>query len=301
MRQNKRKPARTKPSSRENSIASVRTVFLARARQAVKASVAEFRDDMAKARTVLEVQRDLAERLERLCGTFPALLHGYAGEISVDQCRKSELKRAKATIERELKDWLPLCCDQVELSPGWRCPAWLQGYPIGLHSPRAHMPVGKLVGRLGAEDTAKIVAKIVAKCEEQLHVAMALASNYAHSIPSSAERSARRNASEGKDKSPSLLEIPNPPHSEDYRSVWYAGAWHPLTERRAKIVEVIHSEHKRGIPEVSHEFVMRKLRTPDSRLPHSFRECDLWGRFLHPGSTRSMVKLDWPDTPRVNS
>jgi hypothetical protein len=235
-------------------------------------SVAEFRASVPYMRTVRELQHSFTEHFNRWCETFPALLARYRerqGPHSENVER--EMEGLIPDMKGETKSWFSLACDGEPMTPEWRCPAWLTEYPIQANSPSAHMPVELLGGRLANAGAEELLAAMGQSFEEKLQLGLNLSTSSAPGVP-------------------------NPPHSEDYRSIWYAGEWHALTERRAKIVEVIHAEHKRGIPEVSSKFIMQKVRTPNSRLPDSFRHFPLWGTFIAPGTTRGTVRLDWPDT-----
>jgi hypothetical protein len=183
--QGKRKPVRTKSSSQEGGLlADVRLRFRAVLGRTIADSAAEFRDDLLTSRTILERQRDLAERLDRLRGTFPALLAGHAQELCAInygiEWVNAELSKTKAQMKRELNNWIPLACDGVEADSSWRCPAWFVEHPIAPSSPRAHMPVELLGGRLSAESTARISAAIAGKIEEGL--ALALANARVHAL-----------------------------------------------------------------------------------------------------------------------
>jgi hypothetical protein len=300
----KRKPARTKSSRRANgAVANVRVSFDALVSSVIKASASEFRADLLTSRTILERQRDLVDRLHRLCGTFPALLVAYAEKLSgLDSDAawiRAKLRGAESEIKSQAKRWLPLACDGVEPGGEWMCPGWLQEYPISANSPNAHMPVELAAARLTGESTAKVSAKITSKIRKELTLAFANARVYAQNI-SSMPHEAMRSAEEN---TPARIAVafPHSLHSDDYRSISYGGGWHKVTQRQAVVIKAIHDEHKRGIPEIDRKFVMRKIGISTSRMRDSFRGCRLWGSFVSPGSTKGTVRLDWPDSPRVES
>jgi hypothetical protein len=242
--------------------------------------MAEFRAYSPYMRTVRELQQSFTEHFLRWCETFPPLLARYrerlvsAGFQSEEASR--ELEGLVSEMRQEAKSWFSLACDGELITPEWRCPAWFVEYPIKANSPSAHMRPELLGGRLENVGADELLAAIGQRFEENLKFGFALPTT-------------------------SALDEPNPPHSGDYRSIWYKGGWHALTDRRARIVEMIHQEHKRGIPNVSCIFIMRKLGTPKSRLSDSFRNCPLWGTFIAQGSTRGTVRLDWPDTPSLQT
>jgi hypothetical protein len=302
-RQGKRKPVRAMPSSQEGGpLADFRLTLRARFRRVVATSASDTRNDALTARSIMERQRDLALQLGRLCGTFPVLLAGHAEELctmSLDiEWANAKLAESASEIKLELENWLPLACDGVKADSGWRCPAWFVEYPITPSSPRAHMPVELLGGRLSAESTARISAAIEGKIEEGLALALASARVHVASYLSNQEKQTRDIPARAE---ATACAIPDILHGHDYRSIFFDNEWHRLTKAQGEIVGAIHEHHKRGIPEISRKQIMRQLKIPKSRMPDSFRGCALWGTFVAPGSTRGTVRLDWPDTPQVKS
>lgn len=71
-----------------------------------------------------------------------------------------------------------------------------------------------------------------------------------------------------------------------------SGAGYHLTERQARVVEILYRALQNGTPEVSHREIMKMLGTPNSKLKDSFRGSAAWGTLVVPGSTRGTYRLN---------
>jgi hypothetical protein len=188
----KRKLQAKSTPARGGESSNALTEFLPQLRKVRDESVAEFRDDLLSARTMGELQRDFASRLNRWCGTFPALLAGHAQNLcerglSIEEVER-ELENARSAITGEGRNWIALACDGELPTPDWRAPRYLAGFPARLIPTQRHIPLTMMHGRLDANETKRIVACVEIFVEEHHDVTRAAALKHARNWIEEQER-----------------------------------------------------------------------------------------------------------------
>jgi hypothetical protein len=285
----KRNQRRNSTPARGGASSNALTEFLPQLRKVRDESAAEFRDDLLSARTMGELQRDFASRLNRWCGTFPALLAGHAQNLcerglSIEEVER-ELENAWSAIKGESRNWIALACDGELPTPDWRAPRYLAGFSARLIPTQRHIPLTMLRGPLDANETKRIVASVESSVEEHHDVTRAAALKHARNwIAEQARRQVLFS------------------HSPKFNSIKYRGKRYELTTQQSQIVEMLNLARGSGFPEVRWERIRERLGTPeneDSRLRDSFKtsNLELIGTLIVPGKRRGTYRLNLPDLP----
>jgi hypothetical protein len=82
-------------------------------------------------------------------------------------------------------------------------------------------------------------------------------------------------------------------HSEDYRSVTIRGETFPLTSRQAQFIEILHQAHANGNWDVSIDFILEKLETPNSRWQDTFKSnADAKKALITAGKRKGTLRLN---------
>jgi hypothetical protein len=83
-------------------------------------------------------------------------------------------------------------------------------------------------------------------------------------------------------------------HAPDYRSVSLRGQRYSLTTQQAQVVEMLHTAHESGNPELSGAYIMERLGTPGSRLRDTFKtNRSAWEALIVPGKTKGAHRLNF--------
>lgn len=119
-----------------------------------------------------------------------------------------------------------------------------------------------------------------------------LAKDLCEALNRDTEPHTRKAASVARDR---LASETNFSHSDDYRTIRFAGREYSLTTNQALIIETLNESRKNGHRSVSKETLLSRIGSPQSRLRDSFRSGDgpaLWGKLIvKTPKTRDMYTL----------
>jgi hypothetical protein len=102
-----------------------------------------------------------------------------------------------------------------------------------------------------------------------------------------------RNTEVGSKPKDALQETGPFTHSPDYRSVTIRGKTHSLTPRQAQVIQILHEAHESGNPEVSHDFILEKMETNNSRWQDTFKSNRIArNALIRVGKTRGTLRLN---------
>jgi len=193
-----------------------------------------------------------------------------------------EVKKAKPGFRTEFRRWIVIAADGDMAVQGWRAPYWLNKFPAPLDFRTA--VASALPGRFSAAETSAILRSIGSSLALGLEKAAQAALDRAYI------EIATRNPIDLRNESGLV-------HSPDYRSIQWRGESYGLTERQAKVVQLLDEAHRTGTPDLATKTILTKLGTPESDLRDTFRDSPpLWGQkgLIRPGARRGTVRLNVP-------
>ena len=81
-------------------------------------------------------------------------------------------------------------------------------------------------------------------------------------------------------------------HSPDYRSIVFRGKYYTLTSFAAQAMQILHEQYRKGVPEVSKDYILEEVGSSSKRLRDIFQCCQGWREFVIPGEKRGTYKLN---------